>query len=384
MGAKLLAAIEALKKTPWVVLALLFASLVGGLAQFTSAFKDLAGLVHPAKPDPRAELAKLGIPFTPAAMAKAAADGDARAVGLLLDGGMAADADGATPPPLVVAAKGGFVDMARRLRDAGAKPAVPGDADTALEAAVKAHHPEVVKLFLEKPLPAAAIRDAYIDAAVASEVTSLQLLAPRLADPRATAHEAIAAILEQTPGRQLPMSVETSELAAAHPGDLKIWYRDGSDHDPRDLAAIRAVLSLKPSLDAVDGNGQTLLTKAVGSDAPRVVAALLAAGANPRVPALCQVHDAKALPLSCAVVRGTLIGMASTRALLAGKAPVNAPGPDGATPLMLALGNGDKEVARVLVAAGADPNARDAKGRTAADYARARGNLPRGTQSSIN
>ena len=30
MGARLLAAIEAMKKTPWVVLALLFASVVGG------------------------------------------------------------------------------------------------------------------------------------------------------------------------------------------------------------------------------------------------------------------------------------------------------------------------------------------------------------------
>lgn len=136
MGARLLAAIEALKKTPWVVLALLFASVVGGLAQFTNAFKGLAELVHPAKPDPRAELAKLGVPFTPAALAKAAADGDARAVGLLLDAGMRADAATGGPSPLVVAARGGFVDVSRRLREAGSDPVAPGPPANLFEAAM--------------------------------------------------------------------------------------------------------------------------------------------------------------------------------------------------------------------------------------------------------
>lgn len=372
MGARLLAAIEALKKTPWVVLALLLASAIGALAQFTGATKNLIDLVRPTNFDPRGELAKLGIPYTPEAMAKAATDGDTRAVELLLDAGMAPSSRwGLAPPPLVVAARGGFTETARRLRDAGADPATPGEADSALEAAVKSHHPDVVKMLLEHRLPSMAIRDAYIDAAAIGDPTELALLAPHLADPKRTARDAIAAILERTPSRLLPMSTKVAKLSAAHPDEPYLQYLTGSDGDPRDLTALRAVLSLVPPLDEIDANGQTLLHKAADSDAPGVVGALLAAGANPNVPGLCQARDeARAMPLACAVVRGTSLGLATTRALVAGHADVDARDANGATPLMLAAGNGDADVGAILIKAGANVNARDHNGRNAREYAR--------------
>jgi len=379
-GARLLAAIEALKKTPWVVLTLLFASVVGGLAQFANAFRGLADLVHPAKPDPRTELAKLGVPFTPAALAKAAADGDARAVGLLLDSGMRVGTG--SPSSLVVAARGGFVDVARRLREAGSDPAAPGAAenpleeamgggDTALEAAVKAHHPDVVSLFLERRLPAAAIADAYVYAAVASDVMALALLAPHLAQPQVTARNAIAAVLERTPTRLLPMTLEEARRLVNHPHWPAFAVIGRTDGDPADLRAMRAVLALKPPLDAMDANGQTLLHKAVDNDAPGMVALLLAAGASPRISALCQVHDeAKAPPLACAVVRGSAAGLASAQALIAAHADLEARDVNGATPLMLATGNDDPNAIVALLAAGADTHAHDASGRTISDYKR--------------
>ncbi len=233
------------------------------------------------------------MPFTPEALAAAAKNGDARVVGLLLAAGMAADP---LPPlpvsPLILAARGGHVEAARRLRDAGADPAAQGAAesllqaatgggDSALEAAAKAHHPEVVSLFLERRLPAWAIHDAYLDAAVASDVKTLTLLTPHLAQSRATARDAIAAVLERTPTRLQDMTLGEAELLNAHPDRPELAILGRTDGDPRDLAAVRAVLALKPPLDGIDANGQTLLHKAVDSDAPGMVAVLLAAGAEP-------------------------------------------------------------------------------------------------------
>ena len=47
--------------------------------------------------------------------------------------------------------------------------------------------------------------------------------------------------------------------------------------------------------------------------------------------------------------------------------------PQGSTPLMRAAARGDATEAERLIADGADPSARDAAGRTAADHARAGG-----------
>lgn len=342
MGATLLAAVERLRKSPWVVLAILFAAAIGALAQFTGATKTLIAVVRPQPADPRGELAKLGVPFTPAAMAKAAADGDARAVGLLLDAGMAVDAaadDG--QPPLVVAARNGRLDVARRLRDAGADPAQVSGGGSALDYAAQYRHPEVVKLFLEQKLPEPAIADALAFAAESGDLASIALLAPRLADRSAAATRALQAVVHQM-------------------------------ENPRSTATLAALLPLKPNLNALDGNQQTPLHVAVSFDVGEVLTALLRAGADPRVTGRCDgaPDDPMVTPLACAVVRGSLTGLASVNALVAARADVDARGPGGTTPMMLAAGNGDAAVTAALLAAGADPRAADDKHRTALDYAR--------------
>jgi hypothetical protein len=55
-----------------------------------------------------------------------------------------------------------------------------------------------------------------------------------------------------------------------------------------------------------------------------------------------------------------------------GKSP-NARQADGSTPLMIAAGNNDAEIATLLLAKGADPNLRASGGATALSVAKARG-----------
>ncbi|UAJ10407.1 ankyrin repeat domain-containing protein [Glacieibacterium megasporae] len=344
MGAKLLALIDRLRNAPWVVIALLLASTVGALAQFTGATKTLVALLHPPKPDPRAELAKLNIAFTPEAMAKAATDGDARAVGLLLDAGMAVDAaPDPAQPPLMLAAQSGSVATVARLLAAGADPARNGAAGTALDFAVRYQHPEVVKLLIAKPLPPAVVFEAFVNAGYSGDVAAIRLLAPRLADKKAAATAALQALVVDT--------------------------RDG----PRAAPTVAALAALKPDLNAIDANGLSPLHRAVDADAITVLTALLKAGANPNVRAFCQyeANPVTATPLGCAATRGSSEGRASALALIAAHADIEARGPGGKTPLILAADNSDAAMTIVLLDAGADPRATDDKRRTALDYLRA-------------
>lgn len=60
----------------------------------------------------------------------------------------------------------------------------------------------------------------------------------------------------------------------------------------------------------------------------------------------------------------------TVKLLLANKAIVNAPSPDGTSPLMMAAYAGSEEVVRILLNAGADVTARNLRGEDAADWAR--------------
>ncbi|HUH86745.1 MAG TPA: ankyrin repeat domain-containing protein [Pusillimonas sp.] len=62
----------------------------------------------------------------------------------------------------------------------------------------------------------------------------------------------------------------------------------------------------------------------------------------------------------------------TVKLLLANKAMVNAPSPDGTSPLMMAAYAGSEEIVRILLAAGADATARNLRGEDAADWARRR------------
>lgn len=357
MGAKLLELIERLRKAPLVVIALLLASTVGALAQFTGATKTLVALFHPPKADPRADLAKLGIAFTPEAMAKAATDGDARAVGLLLDAGMAVDAapdEGL--PPLMLAAQEGQVDVAKRLLAAGADPGKPNAAGTPLAYAAYYEKPDVLRLFLDRPLPPAVVSDALVVAGESGDAAAIPLLAAHVVDLRATATKALHARVQR------------------------------GNESPRDLAALKALLALHPDLDALDPHGITVLHLAVEADATQTLAALLAAGASPDTLGHCHLVDEPLTPaLACAATRGSSTGLDSVRALISAHAKVDTRRADGVTPLMLAAGNGDADLTAALLAAGADVTLPDAKGETAADYAKtARYNDPKATRAALS
>ncbi|HEU0230272.1 MAG TPA: ankyrin repeat domain-containing protein, partial [Burkholderiaceae bacterium] len=75
-------------------------------------------------------------------------------------------------------------------------------------------------------------------------------------------------------------------------------------------------------------------------------------------------------PLHYAASTGQL---ETAKMLLADKAIVNAPGPDGTTPLMMAALSGSDAMVRLLLHAGADPTMRNLKGQSAADWARQKG-----------
>jgi len=75
-------------------------------------------------------------------------------------------------------------------------------------------------------------------------------------------------------------------------------------------------------------------------------------------------------PLHYAASKGNL---KMVEFLLANKAIVNAPSPDGTTPLMMAAFSGSEDVVRTLLYAGADSTTLNLKKQSAADWARLRG-----------
>lgn len=66
--------------------------------------------------------------------------------------------------------------------------------------------------------------------------------------------------------------------------------------------------------------------------------------------------------------------LAAAEMLIDKGAIVNAPGPDGTTPLMMAALSGNEEIVRLLVSKGADATMHNAKGEDAADWARKKNN----------
>ncbi len=348
MGAKLLAAIEALKKTPWVVLALLFASIVGGLAQFTNAFKGLADLVHPARADPRAELARLGVPFTPEAMATAAKNGDERVVGLLLNAGMPADVgmpkhldDPVDDDSPLVAAAARQQDKAfDALVDAGGDFSRTNDAGwSAFDLAAMQGREEPVRHVLARHPGQAAIAHAFRAAAWGGRdgVTTARFLAPLVADLPRRASDSLAEIAGEKKRGVAPM--------------------------------VRLLVSLGANPRAIDDQGVAALHSAAAHGEIEFVQALLAAGAPIEMPGKCfYAQKEPSTALWCATDYGD---RDATAFLLKAGANPNARGPEGTTPLVRAAERLESlATIDLLLAAGADPTVRTADGKTVLQRAR--------------
>lgn len=122
---------------------------------------------------------------------------------------------------------------------------------------------------------------------------------------------------------------------------------------------------------AYSPDGFTALHLAVFFGWPDIANLLINAGAN----VLARTTNALDNQAIHAAVAGNKAGVrvASTEALVKAGAAVNERQSGGFTPLMSAAQNGDTEVARLLLAHGADPSLRDDEGRSAADHARTAG-----------
>lgn len=115
----------------------------------------------------------------------------------------------------------------------------------------------------------------------------------------------------------------------------------------------------RTDLEAVNPANETaLMYLAVAGQTDRA-RALIARGA--------QVNRLGWTPLHYAASKGHVD---TARLLLQHKAMVNAPSPDGTTPLMMAALSGSREMVQVLLDAGGDVTTRNLKGQNAADWAR--------------
>lgn len=135
-----------------------------------------------------------------------------------------------------------------------------------------------------------------------------------------------------------------------------------------DAARVTALLAADPALArAWSGDGFTALHFAAFFGSPACATALLDAGARVDVVAR---NAMKVMPLhSAAAARQAEVASV----LLARGADPNAVQEQGFRPLHSSANGGDRATAEVLLAAGADASLRDDQGRTPADIARERG-----------
>ena len=141
-----------------------------------------------------------------------------------------------------------------------------------------------------------------------------------------------------------------------------------------EAAAMGAVERLEQLLDqnpadvnAWSADGFQPLQLAAFFGRPEAVELLLARGAEVSTPARHQFH----VTALHAALAGPTPDVART--LIAAGADLNARQQGGVTPLQEAAANGALDLVRVLLDRGADPAAADDNGRTAADWARDRG-----------
>jgi uncharacterized protein len=134
-----------------------------------------------------------------------------------------------------------------------------------------------------------------------------------------------------------------------------------------DLGEIRRHLDNGADVDARSPDGFTALGLAAFFNRPEVVALLLQEGADPMARS---DNPMLVAPVDSAAAAGA---MEALDVLLAAGADPDSRQAGGYTPLMSAAMLGNLRMAQRLLAAGADPSLRSDDGRTAADFARGKG-----------
>jgi ankyrin repeat protein len=141
---------------------------------------------------------------------------------------------------------------------------------------------------------------------------------------------------------------------------LALAIKEGADKVARRLLAQPGI-----EIDRASARGETALMMAAISGRLDWVERLVARGAAVNRPGWTPLHYAASGPDPRIVARLVELGAA-----------IDARSPNDSTPLMLAAGYGDQRNALVLLGLGADPSPRNARGLSAADFARQAGHDP--------
>ncbi|MEC7946997.1 MAG: ankyrin repeat domain-containing protein, partial [Myxococcota bacterium] len=294
--------------------------------------------------------------------------------------------DGLTP--LMVAASGGRSAGVGMLLEAGADPDALADAGrTPLESALQGGHVQVAQALCRA---GASIDEGlavlYVRALLVGRGRRVRFVRPRFPEARYTwavdgplpldVHDVapVRGFLRAPPStgglsfhapvdwRAAPELFGDHEAGDGLPSERWSWRQGWSE-------AAQAVLHGERPPDVPDAFGNLALLDAIRAAAAPVVAALLEAGADPRV----------LPPKGC--MRGATLLMNAAHAghvdlveiLLGAGAKLDAHSPTGWTALMCAAGQGHREVVHTLLRAGADASLRNAQGRTAMGVAQRRG-----------
>jgi ankyrin repeat protein len=363
-----------------------------------------------------------GHPYHSTILMDAVLESNEGAVKLLLEYGADVKAHTETyDSAFQIAAEKGNVPIAKMLLAKGADPNLPATGKSPLHEAAVNGHAELVKLLLTnnvrhdlysaialgeiemvrkglKADPSRALRPDGADrmpmdyAAANGQIEIAKLLlehgAPLVRDGRSQLetplHRAIA--------RDDAAMTEWLLAAGSSPNTIVGWRGEYSTSQPalhlaiarKNLAIVKILLAHRVDLTARDTYSQTALHDAASAGQPEIVATLLQAGADVNVPQLgyqlpCGSGDEKTpsytTPLHFAA---SATSPATLKVLIAAGAKVNAVTKRGMTPLMFSVSarryEREKEESRLpnvelLLASGADINARDNQGRSVLDVA---------------
>jgi len=272
---------------------------------------------------------------------------DPEIVRALLEAG--ADPNKAHIPPILDAAHASRLDIVELLLDAGADVTVRGPhKETLMSVAVGMDNAALLQRIIDAGADVQATdprgHTGLVWAARLGCWTSFEFLVPFFTEE----------VVEEA--RATP-PVERSEWVAPTAAEVEAFANAVAAGDPE---AIRALAARNMPLNEIDRtSGETPLLVAINAKGLATIELLLELGADPD-------HGGVQIPLSAAVVTGEV---PIIEALLAAGAEIDQRDEDGCTALMDAAAAGNLEMVKLLVEAGADPNAVDDLDRTALDVA---------------
>jgi ankyrin repeat protein len=305
-----------------------------------------ARLPAPAPVDPRdaarAELARLPLPYTPAAFVAAARDGNAKAVDLFIAAGIDVNAvDGDGIPALAYAGSSGDLPRVRALLRAGAKAdqfiysRAVNQASPLSWAAISGQDEALRLMLATRPAPE-RVEAAFVVAAGGGHPRTLDLLLAHGVD------------LKRVGGRALR--------------ETTVW----SGREPDKVAAARHLVELGVPIDAADDEGWTLLLQALSRQTLDLARFALQAGADANHRCACSGYmEGGFNALGVALLQTEQVPLDLLRQLIEAGADVRWRSSTGRTPLLVALKRPTPELIATLLQAGAQAGDRDTEGQTA-------------------